>query len=182
MALNIGEKQMKKVLIILGIALLCLPVVATADEAQPKDTAAVKGDAETDVKVAADEATPMKKVTLAEYLIGVWDMAPTKYIPSGDLTFKADGTYEKNEKDFKGVGAGAKGEYKLYPELEPCGIDICLSECGQSEWTTLFGIVRMLDDGRVEIQTSPNSTRPTEFAKEPGDSYTKLLTRRVVKE
>jgi len=168
---------MKKILIILGIALLCIPVVATADDDQPVDTAGVKGDVKADVKTAVDKAAPEKEVTLAEFLIGEWDMAPTKNVLSGDITFKADGTYEKNEKHSDGVGAGTKGEYKLYPDQKPCGIDIC-----KSEWTTLFGIVRMLNDGRVEILTSPNSTRPAKFAKEPDAKYTMLLTRKAAKE
>jgi len=177
---------MKTVLLILGVALLCLPVAASVDEDQPVDKPAVKSEvkaeATVDVEVAVDTTAPEKEVTIAEYLIGVWDMAPTKYIAKGDYVFRADGTYERNETDVKGQGAGTKGEYKLYPDQSPCGIDICLDKCGQSEWTTLFGIVQLLDDGRVKIQTSPSSTRPAEFDKEPDPRYTILLTRRAAKE
>ena len=188
---------MKLLSVIMAIALLCLPVAACADEDQAVDKPAVKVDGKppvkaevkaevkTEAKAAAveiDKVAPEKEITIAEYLVGVWDMAPTKYIPSGDFTFNADGTYEKNERDAEGGGAGMKGEYKLYPDLKPCGIDICLDKCGVSEWTTMFGIVRILDDGRVEIQTSPDSNRPTAFSEEPDEMYTKLLTRRVVKE
>ena len=172
---------MKRVLIILGIALLCLPVTAAADDDQPVDTAAVKGDVKADVRADIDKATPEKELTLAEYLIGAWDMAPTKYRVSGDLTFRADGTHERNEMDPKGGGGGVKGEYKLYPDQKPCGIDLCVGKCGRegSEWTTMFGIVRKLDDGRVEIQPSPSKDRPTEFAKEPDEMYIFQLTRKV---
>lgn len=173
---------MKKLLIILGIALFCLPVAATADDDQPVDKAGVKSDVKTSAKADVDKAAPEKEVTLTEFLIGEWNMAPTKNVLSGDITFRADGTYEKNEKHSDGVGAGTKGEYILYPDQKPCGIDICLDKCGQSEWTTLFGIVRKLDDGRVEILTSPTSTRPAKFAKEPDAVYTMLLTRKAAKE
>lgn len=172
---------MKKLLIILAVALLCLPVLAAADEDKPIDTSAVKGDVKADVKADVDKAAPVKELTLTEYLIGEWDLTPTKYRVSGDLTFRADGTYERMEMDPEGGGGGVKGQYILYPDLKPCGIDLCAGKCGRegSEWTTMFGIVRMLDDGRVEIQTSPSKNRPAKFGEEPDERYTMFLTRQA---
>ena len=174
---------MKNVLIIVAVALLCLSVLAAAEDDQPVDKSAVRGDVKTEVKAVVDKATPVKELTLAKYLIGEWILTPTKYRVSGDFTFRADGTYERNEMHPKDGGLGAKGEYRLYADQKPCGIDLCLDKCGGegSEWTTMLGIVRKLDDGRVELQFSPDGKRLKEFAKDPDPMYTFQLTRKTAK-
>lgn len=158
---------MRKGILFTLVIVLCFALAAGAADEKPADTADAK------------KAAPEKKMTLGEQLIGEWIIAPHDGILSGDITFKSDGTYEKNEKHKDGTGVGAKGQYILYPDQKPCGIDICLDKCGKpgSEWTTLFGIVRTLEDGQVEIRTSPSEKRPTEFAKEE-DDYTMILTRK----
>ncbi|HOP05929.1 MAG TPA: hypothetical protein PLF13_01425 [candidate division Zixibacteria bacterium] len=166
---------MKFFFTLLIASLLCLPVAVAADENTPATTDE-STTVDADTVVTTQEAA--KEMTLAEYLVGVWDITPNKRILSGDITFTAEGAYEKNEEHSDGK-VGDKGEYKLYPDQTPCGIDICLGKCGQSEWTTLFGIIRMLDDGRVEILTSPTSTRPTAFGEEPDPTHTMFLTRRT---
>ena len=167
---------MKKVLIILAVALLGLSAMAFAGDEQPADKGADKPKAE--------KAAPPQDVPIAEYLIGKWDIAPNKRVLSGDIIFWNDGSYIKNEKHIDGVGAGTKGDYKLYTDQKPCGIDLCLGKCDQegSEWTTLFGIVRKLKDGRVEILTSPDGSRPKKFGEKPDDEYTMILKRRADKE
>jgi len=168
---------MKKSIIIAVIACLCLIPLTAINQDKPAEKAAPP---DTMKAAPADttKAVAEKEITIDEYLIGQWTMAPHPGVLTGDITFKDDGTYDKNEKHEDGVGAGVKGQYILYKDQKPCGIDLCLEKCGGpgSEWTTLFGIVRILEDGRLEIRTSPDSKRPTEFNKEPG-MYTMFLTR-----
>jgi hypothetical protein len=74
---------------------------------------------------------------------------------------------------------GKKGEYKLNSNVSPITIDICLGECGNAgaEWTTCFGILRVLPNDTLEILTSPDSNYPTSFPDDTSGEYTMILTR-----
>ncbi|HUV31548.1 MAG TPA: hypothetical protein VMY05_10720 [Acidobacteriota bacterium] len=164
---------MRKAVILAGIVILAITPILRADEEKPTDT--------TTIKPAEKKDAPKEEVTIKDFLIGEWIIAPRELVPSGDITFNDNSTFVKNEKHKDSTGVGMKGQYLLYEDQKPCGIDLCLEKCGQpgSEWTTLFGIVRVLEDGRAEIRTSPDSNRPKEFEKKAGD-YTMFLTRKQV--
>ncbi|MBN2565804.1 MAG: OmpA family protein [Candidatus Eisenbacteria bacterium] len=116
---------------------------------------------------------------LATAILGNWTMAPKGDIASGTMVFKADMTYEMDEKMADGSGSGIKGEYKLDAGASPARLAICLGKCDQpgSEWTTQFCILRLLDDGRLEIRSSPDSNYPSAFAGDASDEHTMLLKR-----
>jgi hypothetical protein len=127
-------------------------------------------------KTAPREEAPKE---IADLLVGRWDIAPTEVYPSGYMVFYAEGTYEMVQMGADGVGAGTKGEYKLDTTVDPVRIDLCLDKCGKpgSEWTTRFGIIRVLSNGKLEIRTSPDSNHPSTFSDDPADLYTMILTR-----
>lgn len=113
-------------------------------------------------------------------ILGEWQLQPNKRATEGSIVFAAAGTYELFERHHDGAGVSTKGEYRLDEKSSPSRIDLCLDKCGKagSEWTTRFGIIRMLSDGKVEIRTSPDATYPQAFAGDPpSDEYTMILTR-----
>ncbi len=127
--------------------------------------------------IYAQDATV--KEDIAQLIIGKWEIALNKRAVSGTIVFDKNGKYDMNEKFHDGSGVGKKGEYKLNCNVSPVTIDICLGECGRpgSEWTTLFGIVRVLPDNKLEICTSPDSNYPTSFPEDKTSEYTMMLTR-----
>ncbi|MBN2322613.1 MAG: hypothetical protein JXQ30_02665 [Spirochaetes bacterium] len=116
--------------------------------------------------------------SVAEKIIGEWEMAPYNGVVSGKITFSKNGTYESSEKHTDGIGVGKKGQYKIDASVTPVRIDLCLDKCGApgSEWTTLFSILRFHSNDELEIRMSPDSNHPKEFAKK-GDDYTMMLKR-----
>ncbi len=116
---------------------------------------------------------------VSSIIVGKWEIAQNKRTVTGTIVFYDNGTYEKNEKLIDGGGVGTKGQYKLYCELAPVRIDLCLDKCGNpgSEWTTLFGVVRVLADGQMEIHTSPDGKYPVGFSDDTSDKYTMILTK-----
>jgi len=127
--------------------------------------------------IYAQDATA--KEDIAQLIIGKWEIASNKRAMSGTIVFDKNGNYDMNEKFHDGSGVGKKGEYKLNCNVSPLTIDICLGECGRpgSEWTTLFGIARVLPDNKLEIYTSPDSNYPTSFPEDKTSEYTMMLTR-----
>lgn len=126
--------------------------------------------------------TPVKEnisKDISQLIIGKWEIAPNKRAASGDITFYENGNYEINEKFHDGAGVGKKGEYKINSNVSPVTIDICLGKCGNAgaEWTTCFGILRILPDDKLEILTSPDSNYPTSFPDDTEGQYTMILTR-----
>ena len=116
---------------------------------------------------------------LTSDIVGKWEIEPNKRTATGTIVFNDNGTYEINEKLTDGAGVGTKGEYKLYCESTPVRIDLCLDKCGKpgSEWTTRFGVVRLLDGGQMEIHTSPDGKYPSGFPDDTSDKYTMILTK-----
>ncbi len=117
--------------------------------------------------------------TTSEQLPGTWILAPNPRAESGTLVFNDDGTYVLEERHVAdGVQVGVTGQYLVDESASPVRIDLCLEQCGGpgSEWTTRFGILRFLEDGGLEIRTSPDVNPPTEFTTEE-DPYTMILTR-----
>ncbi len=115
---------------------------------------------------------------VSSIIVGKWEIAPNKRTAKGAIVFNDNGTYEINEKLTDGGGVGTKGEYKLYCEMTPVRIDLCLDKCGKpgSKWTTLFGVVRILAGGQLEIHTSPDEKYPVGFSDNTSDKYTMILT------
>lgn len=106
-------------------------------------------------------------------------MAPNKRSSKGSITFDKNGNYEMHEQLQDGVGVGTKGQYLLNNDVTPARIDLCLDTCGKpgSEWTTRFGIIGVLPDGKLEIHTSPDDKHPSAFSDDTSGERTMVLTR-----
>ncbi len=119
------------------------------------------------------------KEGLAQFIIGKWEIAPSTCVESGDITFDEFGMYDLNEKYYDGSDGGTEGEYKLNCNVSPAKMCLCLGNCDQpgSEWTTRFGIIRILPDNKLEICTSPDGNYPPDFCDDKMDKYTMILTR-----
>lgn len=116
---------------------------------------------------------------ITQLIVGKWEIAPNKRASKGSITFDKNGSYEMHEQFHDGTGVGTKGEYKLNTDLKPSRIDLCLGECGKpgSEWTTRFGIIRVLSNEKLEIFTSPDGKYPSGFSDDTSDEYTMILTK-----
>jgi len=125
--------------------------------------------------IYAQEVTEKKDLT--KIIIGKWEIAPTKRVKTGDITFTKDGKYDMNEKYLDGGGGGTKGEYKLDCDTSPATIKLCPGKCPGSEWTNRFGIIQIISDDKMEILTSPDSNYPKEFPEDKTSEYTMILTR-----
>jgi len=115
---------------------------------------------------------------ITQLILGKWEIAPNKRASEGYIVFDVNGTYEMYEKFHDGGGVTKKGEYLLYSNVTPVRIDICLDKCNNSgaEWTTLFGIIRVISDEKLEIHTSPDSNYPSAFSDDKSDKYTMILS------
>ncbi|MCK4694306.1 MAG: hypothetical protein KAT74_01015 [Candidatus Cloacimonetes bacterium] len=116
---------------------------------------------------------------LTQLILGKWEIAPNKRASEGFIIFDLNGTYEMYEKFHDGAGVSKKGEYLLYSNVIPVKIDICLDKCNNagSEWTTLFGIIRVISNEKLEIHTSPDDKYPSGFSDDKSDEYTMILSR-----
>jgi len=126
------------------------------------------------------EAASEKSENIAEIIVGEWSMTPNQRILEGSIMFTGDGAYEMNEKLHDETVVGNKGEYRLMTDTEPARIKLCLDRCDKpgSEWTTSFGIIRVLPGGKLEIFNSPDGKFPVAFPEDPGASeYWMVLTR-----
>ena len=119
------------------------------------------------------------KGDIAQLIIGKWEIAPTTRVISGNITFDENGMYDLKEKFHDGSGGGTKGEYKLNCNVSPAKMCLCLGNCDQpgSEWTTRFGIIRILPDNKLEICTSPDGNYPSDFCDDKKNEYTMILTK-----
>lgn len=126
---------------------------------------------------ASAKETLSKDVT--HLLVGKWDLAPNKRASKGSITFNKNGTYELQEKLQDGSGVGTKGEYKLTTTVTPIRIDLCVDKCDKpgSEWTTRFGIIRVLPNRKLKICTSPDGKYPLAFSDDTSNEYIMILTR-----
>ena len=112
---------------------------------------------------------PVQALDLSEdidqIIVGKWNLEPNKVFSSGTILFDEHNRYEMNQKPRTSSGFGTKGEYQLNCNAVPMQIDLCLDQCGKagSEWTTRFGIIRVLSVDKLEIHISRNSEHPTEF-------------------
>jgi hypothetical protein len=112
-------------------------------------------------------------------IIGEWSMLDENGDLKAALFFKDASSYEMTEIHDDGTKVGRKGEYTLNLASEPYAVDLCLEKCGApgSEWTTYFGIIRLLSNDEMEIRTSPTGTRSSAFDAADSD-YTLVLTRK----
>jgi hypothetical protein len=116
---------------------------------------------------------------VTQLIVGKWEIAPNKRVSKGSITFDKNGSYAMHEQLQDGSGVGTKGEYRLNSNVTPVKIDLCLDECGKpgSEWTTRFGIIRILSNEKLEIHTSPDGKYPSDFSDDTSSEYTMILTR-----
>ncbi len=132
-----------------------------------------------DVSAKEIKAEDVTEISIVEIILGKWAIGPNKRSSKGSITFDKNGTYVMHEQLVDGTGVGTKGEYRLDSSVTPAKIDICADKCGMpgSEWTTRFGIIRILSDDKLEIQTSPDSNHPSGFSDDTSDKYKMMLTR-----
>jgi outer membrane protein OmpA-like peptidoglycan-associated protein len=128
---------------------------------------------------AGIENTPEKAASTVEALQGTWEMAASKRVKEGRMTFYADGTYLMEERFHDGTGVSKKGEFRVDEQASPHRMDICLEKCGRpgSEFTTGFCIFRFLPEGKLEIRSSPHAEYPDRFQEEQSDEYTMVLNK-----
>lgn len=114
-----------------------------------------------------------------QFILGTWEITPSKRVSEGSIVFNTDGTYALNERLQDGSGVGTKGEYILDGTSTPVRIDLCLGKCGKSgsEWTTRFGILKALSGETMQIRTSPDGNYPAEFSNDRSEEYTMILKR-----
>ena len=141
---------------------------------------AEKGQAEL-VKPASPDTVLNENTSkdLTQLILGKWEIAPSKRASEGYIIFDLNGTYEMYEKFHDGTGVTKKGEYLIDSKVTPVKIDLCLEKCNNAgaEWTTLFGIIRVISDEKLEIHTSPDSNHPSDFSDDKSDEYTIILSR-----
>ena len=130
-----------------------------------------------DTQSSAQQAKSVKDVV--QIILGEWQIAENGRAKSGTISFKPNGLYEMDEKLQDGDRVGTKGGYKLNLDASPYTIDLCAGQCGVpgSEWTTRFGILRIISNDKIEIRTSPDGNYPTDFSIDPTDEYYLVLTR-----
>ena len=144
------------------------------------DSTLIKSTPQPDITPETEQ--PTKKIlteqSIFQLIEGTWEIAPNKRASTGSIIFN-DGRYDMNEKFHDGSGVGTKGEYNLNGYVDPTQIDLCLDKCGGdgSEWTTRFGIIRVLSNEKLEIHTSPTDKHPEGFSDDTSDEYTMILTR-----
>ena len=133
------------------------------------------------VKLASQNTSVKKGISkdITQLIVGKWEMAPNKRAAKGSITFDKNGSYVMHEQFHDGTGVGTKGEYILNSNVTPVTIDLCAGECGKegSEWTTRFGIIRVLPNEKLEICTSSDSKHPSDFSDDTSGEYTMILTR-----
>ena len=133
------------------------------------------------VKLASQNTSVKKGISkdITQLIVGKWEMAPNKRAAKGSITFDKNGSYVMHEQFHDGTGVGTKGEYILNSNVTPTRIDLCLDKCGKpgSEWTTRFGIIRVLPNEKLEIYTSSDSKHPSDFPDDTSGEYTMILTR-----
>lgn len=121
-----------------------------------------------------------KSEDISRIIIGEWSLTPNQRILEGSIVFKKDGSYEMKEKLHDGTGVGNKGEYRLFTDKKPARIKLCLDRCDKpgGEWTTSFGIIRVLSDGKLEIFNSPDGKFPAAFPEgQEASEYSMVLAR-----
>lgn len=121
----------------------------------------------------------MAQDDIGQAIPGKWKLEPNQRSTEGSIVFSSGGTYELFERHPDGTGVTTRGEYRLDDKASPARIDLCLNRCGApgSEWTTRFGIIRILAANRVEIRTSPDANYPSAFSEDKSEEYTMILTR-----
>ncbi len=125
------------------------------------------------------ETAAEKPGDIAQLIIGKWTIKPNDVIVSGTIFFKSDSWYVMDEKRSDGTGVSKKGEYRLNVDATPVTIDMCLQGCDEpgSEWTTVFGLIRMISDGKMELFMSETGKYPAAFPSEPDPKATIILTK-----
>ncbi|MDP8267098.1 MAG: hypothetical protein P9L97_00085 [Candidatus Tenebribacter davisii] len=117
------------------------------------------------------------KEDITKLIVGKWEIATNKRAVSGDITFDENGKYDMNEKFHDGSGSGTKGGFELNCKTSPVTIKLCPGSCPGSEWTNSFGIIQILEDGKLEIRTSPDGNYPTKFPEDKTGKYSLILTK-----
>ena len=130
-----------------------------------------------DTQSSSQQEDTVKDVS--KIILGEWRIAENGRAKSGTISFQSNGLYEMDEKLQDGSAVGTKGGYKLNQDTSPYTIDLCVGQCEApgSEWTSRFGILRIISNDKVEIRTSPDANYPTDFSVDPTDEYCMMLNR-----
>jgi len=130
-----------------------------------------------DAQSSPQQAESVKDVS--KIILGEWKIAENGRAKSGTIIFNSNGLYEMDEKLQDGDRVGTKGGYKLNQDASPYTIDLCVGQCGApgSEWTTRFGILRVISNDKIEIRTSPDGNYPADFSVDFTDEYYMALSR-----
>ena len=130
-----------------------------------------------DTQSSSQQEDTVKDVS--KIILGEWRIAENGRAKSGMISFQSNGLYEMDEKLQDGSAVGTKGGYKLNQDTSPYTIDLCVGQCEapSSEWTSRFGILRIISNDKVEIRTSPDANYPTDFSVDPTDEYCMMLNR-----
>jgi len=102
-------------------------------------------------------------------LVGTWVMtANGDGLNGGEITFTSKGKYQFEKKYSDGTGATESGCFRLDTRDEPAKLILCLGDCGGvgSEWTTCYCLVRLTDDGELELFISPDSNFPKKIPRD----------------
>ena len=101
--------------------------------------------------------------------MGTWVLESTgDQLTGGILNFQDGGTYAFQKVFTDGTKAELKGGYLLDSNSAPARLRLCLGDCSTegSEWTSEFCIVRLADDGKLEIYMSSTGDYPGKFPKD----------------
>ncbi len=102
-------------------------------------------------------------------IMGTWILESTgDQLTGGILNFQAGDTYAFQKIFTDGTKAELKGGYLLDAGASPARLRLCLGDCSTagSEWTSEFCILRLTDDGRLEIYMSSSGEYPAKFPKD----------------
>jgi hypothetical protein len=106
--------------------------------------------------------------SVEEALNGKWVIESTgDEITGGYLIFQPGSTYEFSKRYPDGTGAGIKGGYEFKKEGSIGKLRLCLGDCSAagSDWTSSFALVRLADEGSLEIYFSSDGNYPKKFPK-----------------
>lgn len=136
--------------------------VAADDAKKPAETTPAQ-------KPVAPEKAEAPKVDKAA-IFSVWVIETEGEIKEGSLDLSKPGRYAQTTWDKDGSGGSIKGACVIDTTVEPMRIVEYIGDdpkAAGAEFMAAHGIFRFLDDGRLEIQWSPDEKYPKAFLEKP---------------